>query len=157
MRKFLIVCLAFVLCFGLAACDTKEEKTETTVTETTAVETTDADSLAGDYQDTVSQRATACVEKQGDTYNIYVNWPESDAELKSWTMMDAVEEDGKLTYRGEEIGRYTYDEKGNEISEDVTMANNIGYFEIKDGMLYWTGAAQEECRACVFEKIVSGE
>ncbi len=115
------------------------------------------DPLVGDYQDTVSQRASACVERHGDVYNISVNWSDSALELNCWTMYDAVREDGKLSYRGEEISHSTYDAEGNETSSDMTMSNNLGWFEIKDGMLYWTGAAQEECRACVFEKIVYEE
>ena len=47
-----------------------------------------------------------------------------------------------------------YDAEGNETSADVTASNNLGWFEIRDGLLYWTGAAQEECRSCVFEKLV---
>ncbi len=115
------------------------------------------DPLVGDYEDTVSQRATACVERHGDVYNISVTWSDSVTELSCWTMYDAVLEDSRLTYQGEEIGRFTYDEEGNETAADITAANNIGWFEITDGMLYWTGAAQEECRTCVFEKIVYGE
>lgn len=115
------------------------------------------DALVGDYQDMISQRATAYVERHGDVYNISVNWSDSDSELTCWTMYDAVMENDRLSYRGEEIGRYTYDEEGEAISNDVTMSNNLGFFEVKDGMLYWTGAAREECRACVFEKIVYEE
>lgn len=115
------------------------------------------DPLVGDYQDTVSQRAIAYVERHGDVYNIVVNWSDSDAELNSWTMFDAVREGDRLTYRGEEIGHYTYDEEGNEISGDVNVSNNLGCFEIKNGMLYWTEAALEECRTCVFEKIAYEE
>ncbi len=58
---------------------------------------------------------------------------------------------------GEEISHSTYDAEGNETSSNITMSNKLGWFEIKDDMLYWTGAAQEECRMCVFEKIVYEE
>lgn len=112
------------------------------------------DPLVGDYQDTVSQRATACVERFGDVYNVSVNWSDSDSENHSWTMYEATLKDNKLTYNGEEIGHYTYDEEGNVVSSDETASNNVGYFEVKDNMLYWTGASQESCRECVFEKIV---
>lgn len=112
------------------------------------------DPLVGDYQDTASQRALACVERHGDVYNVSVNWADSVEELWCWTMYDAVMEEDRLVYRGEEIGRYTYDADGNETSADVTASNNLGWFEIRDGLLYWTGASQEECRSCVFEKLV---
>ena len=115
------------------------------------------DPLVGDYDDTVSQRAMATVERYGDVYNISVTWSDSESELSCWTMYNAVLEEGRLTYLGEEIGHYTYDEEGNETSAEITATNNLGWLEIKDGMLYWTGAAQEECRTCVFEKIVYTE
>lgn len=115
------------------------------------------DPLVGDYEDTVGQRATAIVERQGDVYNISVTWSDSVSEFNCWIMYDAVLAENRLTYQGEEIGHYTYDEEGNETSAEITATNNLGWFEIKDGMLYWTGAAQEECRTCVFEKIVYTE
>lgn len=110
------------------------------------------DPLVGDWQDTVSQRATAYVQRIGDIYFVSVNWADSAYAFTCWTMVNAVREGDRLTYQGEEIGHYTYDEDGNDESAEVTMANNVGYFEIRDGLLYWTGAAQETCRACVFEK-----
>lgn len=113
------------------------------------------DPLVGDYQEKANG-AIVYVERAGDVYNVSVNWQDSE-KFHCWTMYDAVKEDDRLTYRGEEIGVYTYDEEGNETSSDVTMANNIGYFEIKDGALYWTGAAQEACVSWVFEKIVYEE
>lgn len=112
------------------------------------------DPLVGDYQDSVSQRAYGCVERRGDTYALSFNWPDSVDSVTCWTIFDAVLEGDRLTYRGEEIGHYVYDAQGEEISGEVTAANNVGWFEIKDGTLCWTGAAQEQCRACVFEKIV---
>lgn len=112
------------------------------------------DPLVGDYQDSVSQRAIAYVERFGDLYNISVIWSNSDSDTNCWTMYEAVKDGDKLTYKGEEIGHYTYDDDGNEISSEVTASNNVGYFEIKDGKLYWTGASQEQCQTCVFEKIV---
>ena len=115
------------------------------------------DPLVGDYEDTVSQRASACVERFGDVYNVSVNWSDSGFEFYCWTMYDAVLEDGRLDYQGEEIGHYVYDEEGNEVSSEVNATNNAGWFEIKDGLLYWTGASDENCRTCVFEKIVYDE
>lgn len=115
------------------------------------------DPLVGDYQNTTDDRMVLYVERQGDKYVMSVNLNVSDREFKCWTMLDAVMEDDKLTYKGEEIGEYIYDEDGNETSSNVTAANNIGYFEIKDDKLYWTGAAQEECRSSIFEKIVYSE
>ena len=115
------------------------------------------DPLVGDYQDSVSQRASACVERFGDVYNVSVNWSSSASEFTCRTMYDAVKDGDRLTYRGEEIGHYLYDEEGNETFSEVTASNHLGYFEIKDGLLYWTGASEENCRSCVFEKIIYEE
>ena len=113
------------------------------------------DPLVGDFQNPADERMVLYVERRGDEYTMSVNLNVSESELRCWTMQGAVKDGDRLTYRGEEIGCYTYDAEGNETSSDVTAANNLGYFEIKDSRLYWTGAAQEECRSCVFEKIVS--
>ena len=115
------------------------------------------DPLVGDYQNTEDERMVLYVERHGDKYALSVNLSVSEREFKCWTMPDAEKDGDRLTYKGEEIGCYTYDAEGNEISSDVTVANNLGYFEIRDGMLYWTGAAEEECRTSVFEMIVYSE
>lgn len=111
------------------------------------------DPLVGDYQNTTDDRMILYVERQGDYYTVSVNLNVSDRESKCWTILDAVKDGDRLTYKGEEIGEYSYDDDWNETSSDVTVSNNIGYFEIKNDKLYWTGAAQEECRLCEFEKI----
>lgn len=115
------------------------------------------DPLVGDYDDTVSERMTAYVERHGDVYNISVNWSDSVSEYHCWSIFDAALDGDRLTYLGEEIGHYLFDDEGNEVSAEVTNANNIGWFELRDGLLYWTGAAQEECRECVFQKAVYEE
>lgn len=115
------------------------------------------DPLVGDYQDRISGRATGVIERIGETYNIGVNWSNSASDCYSWSMFGATLDGDKLTYEGEEIGHYTYDEEGNVITSEETASNNVGYFEIKDGVLYWTGAAQENCRSCEFEKIIYEE
>lgn len=112
------------------------------------------DPLVGDYQNTVDERMVTYVERHGDTYSVSVNLNVTDTEFKCWTMMDAMKDGDRLSYKGEEIGCYTYDAEGNETSSDITASNNLGYFEIRDGKLCWTGAAEEECRTAVFEKII---
>ncbi len=115
------------------------------------------DPLVGDYQNTADERMILYVERRGDEYSASVNLNISDGEFQCWTMTDMEKDGDRLTYRGEEIGKYTYDAEGNETSSDVTASNNLGYFEIKDGSLLWTGAAQEECRSAVFKKTICTE
>lgn len=103
-------------------------------------------SYQGSYQDSVSQRAMADVVETSEGYNIVVSWSSSATEYTTWTM-DAQLNGDKLEYKGELI------EKHNGDDVETTASNNVGYFEIVDGKLCWTGAALEECQTCVFEKI----
>lgn len=108
------------------------------------------DPIVGEYADRTSQRATAIITKENDQYVIMVHWSSSATESTEWTMYAKLDDD-KLTYGGENITNYVYDDKGNETKEE-TATNNIGYFEIKDNVLYWKGAALDYCRDCAFEK-----
>lgn len=115
----------------------------------------DPNGIAGNYMDVTSQRASMEITKYEDTYEITVRWPSSASEEKIW-FMSATLKDDKLSYAGEDIMVYEFDENGNETVSDSTPStatNNIGYFEIKNGQLYWTGAAQDQCKDCVFEKV----
>ena len=112
----------------------------------------DSDGIAGDYQDATSQRATMEITKYEGVYDITVRWPSSATEETQWYMSGKLEKD-KITYAGEDISTWVFDENGSEECTSSTASNNLGYFEIKDGKLYWTGAAQDECKACVFEKM----
>ena len=109
------------------------------------------DPLVGEYADTTSQRATAIVLKEDDKYVITVHWSSSASDTMEWTMYADLDGD-RLTYAGENIVNYITDDKGNQTVNE-TASNNIGYFEIKDSILYWKGAAMDYCRDCAFEKV----
>lgn len=66
-------------------------------------------------------RTVLYVEIQGYKYAVSVNHNVSDTAPKCWTMLDAVEEGDRLTYKGEEIGQYTFDDVWNETSSDVSL------------------------------------
>lgn len=110
------------------------------------------DELVGDYADLVSQRASLIVERTGDTYYLQVEWSSSADETTIWKMQ-ATLQDNKLSYAGENITNIIYDASGNATVNE-TKSNNLGYFEIVAGQLQWTGAADENCRNCIFDKIV---
>lgn len=112
----------------------------------------DINGIAGLYQDSTSQRASLEILKFGDLYDLTVTWASSASEV-TYYYISGNYEDNKITYGGEQIAIYQYDENGEETFIDSTATNNLGYFEIKDGKLYWTGAAQDQCKTCVFEKI----
>lgn len=105
----------------------------------------------GYYADKVSQRAMMTIINNGGINEIEVKWSSGATNTTVWTM-NAKVKDGKLEYSGENIDTYTYYENG-EATIDSTASNNLGYFEIVDGCLAWTGAAQEQCQTCIFEKI----
>ena len=108
--------------------------------------------IAGYYQDSTSQRASMEVSKYEDTYEIIVHWPSSNSEETQWYMIGELESN-KITYAGEDISTWVFDSEGNGEIIKSTASNNLGYFEIKERKLYWTGAAQEQCKECVFEKV----
>lgn len=106
---------------------------------------------SGNYIDIVSQRATMEISKGTESdYDIVVSWSSSASITTEWHM-HANKEVGKLSYAGEEIYTTEYDENGDVISKEMTAANNLGYFTIDGPRIRWEGAAQEECRECIFE------
>lgn len=120
--------------------------------ETALRQASDPTGISGSYQDSTSQRATMEISKYDEYYDIIVSWPDSSNQLTMWSISGTLE-DNKINYRGEDISKYSYDSEGNEEYLDSTAINNVGYFEIKDEKLYWTGAGQDNCKDCVFEKI----
>lgn len=108
--------------------------------------------ITGEYQDEYSQRATMSVTEDNGTYYFTVYWSNSSNETIVYSM-EGTREDEDIKYEGENIAVYTYDDEGNEMVADGTASNNIGWFEIVDGKLAWTGASKEENKNCVFVKV----
>lgn len=190
MKKLSILMMSVVMAFGLmiafAACAETEgqdtEQTKAVVEEETAdtdaeapAEEQEADAetvseyvdLAGEYQDEVSQRATATViaNTEAQIVNITVTWSTSASESTEWTM-SAVKEGNQLVYSDcvkrstfmsedlDDEGEGDEDGMGGGAEETVEYEGGSGSFEISDdGKLLWTGAADEDCTGCVFVKI----
>lgn len=112
----------------------------------------DPNGIAGEYADSVSQRATMTISKYDDMYEVIVQWANDATSTKEWVMA-AKFEDGKLTYEGEDSGVYVTDANGEVNYTNQTTSNNVGSFELKEGKLYWTGAAEDSCKSCIFEKV----
>ena len=112
------------------------------------------DALVGEYLDAVSQRAMLYAskdEKADDGLVIVVSWANSASETVRWTMHAVLGEKGeKLSYTDGICETLTYDSNGNETSE-ITDDRMDGYFDVSEGRLLWTGAADEQCRLCEFE------
>lgn len=105
------------------------------------------DPLAGEYQDSTSGRANLTFTSYGCVADIQILWGDSASTTYRWELKNVEYVDGKLVYTNCEEWKDT--EEGSEL---VTMGLD-GYFEISDGKLLWTGAAEENEKACVFEKM----
>lgn len=122
--------------------------------------------LAGEYQDETSGRAAATViaNTEAKCVNITVTWSSSATESTEWTM-SAVKEGNQLVYSDctkrttvvsedmDEEGEGDEDGMGGGAEETVEYEGGSGSFEISDGKLLWTGAADEDCTGCVFVKV----
>ena len=178
--KLLILLMTAVLAVGLSlvmtgcsdetGTDDDQAQTEptTTVEDTSQVAQAAEEcvALAGEYQDEYSQRASATViaNTENQTVNITVMWSGSATESAMWTM-NATKEGNKLVYSDCVYSELIYSDEtdeegtGDEVTgggaeETVIYRDGSGSFEISDdGKLLWTGAADEQCRLCVFARM----
>lgn len=110
-------------------------------------------SLAGEYQDSVSERAMMTVTANGsEGIGIEVSWGNSAFESCEWKMTAARGEDGLLYYTDCVSTVLKTAEDGTE-SVDTLSTDGEGFFSESEGKLLWNGAADENCRECVFEKL----
>lgn len=115
------------------------------------IENIDITALGGEYFDTVSQRAVMTVAVEDENIaKATVNWASSAAESSEWTMTLRAQ-DGMLTYNDGVEKIVTFDEDLVK-HEEIVNENVEGYFTYSDGLLYWDGADNEDCRACIFKK-----
>ncbi|MGX8774603.1 MAG: hypothetical protein ACSW8G_06060 [Bacillota bacterium] len=181
-KKILALIMTAVLAIGMAvvitACGDEAQDAEQAVAgEESETPAEDAESvaenvdeivaLAGEYQDEVSQRATATVitNTESQNLNITVMWGSSAWETTMWTMT-ATKEGNKLVYSDCKRTEMIFsddtdsegtgnDEIGGGAEETVVYENGSGSFEVStDGKLLWTGAADPECQECVFVQFV---
>lgn len=111
-------------------------------------------SLEGEYSDTISQRAMAKVSAKGsDGIEVTVSWGSSASESSEWTMTAAIAEDGLFCYKDCTLKTLTTGADG-QTDENVEYTDGEGFFSVVNGQLFWNGAAEEQCRDCVFEKLV---
>ncbi len=107
-----------------------------------------ADGLTGFYQDSHSQRASAVVFDEGDNVNINIHWGGSATEAATWEM-NCTKDGNKLVYK-DCVKKIVSFENETENTETV-YENGEGYFTFKDGVIFWDGAAEEDCVECSFE------
>lgn len=169
MKKRIAIILLAAVVLTLAACGNQtetepsatapEQVPETQVTEAvqeTQAVTVDADavyaSVAGSYQDSVSQRASLYAWQTEGGLGIRVNWASSASEETEWNMTAVLTEDNKLEYTNGTKHQMTYREN-NEVESQEVVNSQQGFFTITDGKLLWNGAADEGCKECVFEPV----
>ena len=168
IKKLLIVVLtlAMALAFTLVftGCGSSDEEAVAPTEQATEENTEHANptniyaSMAGDYQDEVSQRATATLvaDLESDNVQITVMWAEDADDAEKWEMTGVMDGE-KLVYTDCKNTEIEYDAAGNVVNEDIDYTNGSGYFEFgSDGALLWTGAEDDDCRACSFV-MVQGE
>lgn len=108
--------------------------------------------LAGSYEDSVSKRAVLTATALENGLSLLIHWGNSASETVSWTMDVTYMEDGTLGYTNCTRKTLTMNNDGHE-TEKIEYENGEGYFTVADGTLVWNGAADENCKECVFEKI----
>lgn len=133
---------------------TTEAATEAVMETDSAADTTLVD-LSGDWQDSVSQRATMTItaSPDGQTADVTVIWSDSADETNQWTMTVRQEGD-RLIYDSCEETETEFNSDGSVHEEDRSVEGG-GFFEIgSSGEINWTGAGDDDCRICSFRKII---
>ncbi|MDO4940073.1 MAG: hypothetical protein Q4E33_00075 [Erysipelotrichaceae bacterium] len=112
----------------------------------------DTIALIGNYQDSYTQRASATIELAGrDKVLLTITWPNSVEEYEEWGAVSSCSSN-KIRYDSLVHKVIVTDAEGNsDVSTNIVEED--GFFVIKDGKLYWTGANDETKANCVFEKI----
>lgn len=103
--------------------------------------------MAGNYQDTYSQRATMTVTDKGGYAQMNVHWANSSDEYYEWNMTCHISEDGLIYYNDGSLKEV----KGT--NETIKYTDAYGYFSYSGTELYWIGAVDSDCRECCFIKI----
>ena len=110
-----------------------------------------AEGLSGIYQDSHSQRATAVFLDSGDSVSADIHWGGSATEAYTWKM-DCAKDGEKLVYKNCTKTFVKTDDDGGE--SKVEYENGEGYFTFKEGKILWDGAAEDDCKECVFELMI---
>lgn len=114
----------------------------------------DVSSLTGDYEDSYSQRAhLEAVATEDGALDITVYWGSSASETSEWHMTGWLTADGRLEYDDCENLIVRSEESGDS-STELIYDGGSGYFTVENNKLLWNGAADENCRDCVFEKVM---
>ena len=149
-RRIVSIIMAMALMVLLCACGSDKDQQDEAVDSKV-----DYTAFTGSYMDSVSGRATATAAENGDLDSVVITviWADSAFESYQW-QMTAEYSDGKLNYSDCVETLISYADDGNSTTEEI-YSGGEGYFEWdgNNATLSWTGAADENCQSCVFEKI----
>ena len=109
-----------------------------------AVAAAAAEDFAGEWQDSVSERATMTASVEGDVVRFEISWADSADETSVWTCSGTLDEDSVIRFtdgREEDNGTMVY-----ENSEGVIALD-------ENGAVYWYDTEFEQSATCKFEKI----
>lgn len=173
LKKILILMTTIALVISMCACGNKSKEDAITDSQSFAEGllpyNDDPDGLSGDYKDSVSKKASLSLsyDNTREIYGIVVEWPKSETVNDVWVMTGYMNDSDQIVY--EDCIYVTIDdskadqEDSTESASDETFSyatggetlnyeSGEGYITVKDGKLYWDGAADEDCKECVFEK-----
>lgn len=109
------------------------------------------DPLSGNYQDSVSGRASMTLTSYSTGADVVISWGDSASTTYEWRM--------SLSYVGEQFvydncEKWCVTSDGTTSNEELLSMGGTGYFEWgENGTLAWTGAEEDNCKECIFEKL----
>ena len=148
-----LMALTILMVITMAACSSKEKKpTPEDVVEKVAPP--ENFELAGEWQDTVSQRAMMTIDAgEGDTYDVEINWGSSADETTTWTFSGTFDTAGGFLYYEDCQKVTTTADKDGNIQEKVEYENGEGAISYYDGYLRWEDKKEDAGKDCKFEYI----
>ena len=108
--------------------------------------------LEGTYGEANGLRYALYAGYTGTAVRIIVFRSDSETEATYWTMQCRFDDGGRLAYADCRCVNESVDADGN-YSDAVVYENGEGFFTVENGSLLWTGAADEENKPCIFERV----
>ncbi len=116
--------------------------------------------LEGNYADPDDPDIAVYIGTLGDSVYVFVNRMDTATAMTNWTMTARFDRAGKLVYEDCRCLTGSVDANG-VYSETTVSENGRGWFTLErsadallsGAVLRWDGAADETCRACVFERV----
>lgn len=154
-----ITAVALLMSIMMCACENETEINTEKGTDSKIVETNSGESednskltyLCGEYTDLYSGRAMLDLYPYSDQeLRALVYWGGADDTSFEWEMHVRLNGD-RLEYSDCQKSMNFVGSDG-VITDQTEYENGEGYFELDNGRVKWTGAAEDDCKPCEFEK-----